>query len=127
MINNLEILQIQHVHHHIHELLDKGYRFVTMTCCNNKDGTYDIFYTLDFQLKLANIKTTVTEETLIPSISNVIIAAAFAENEIKELFGLKFEGLVLDYGGKFMLSEDAPSHPFGGGLIIEKKDGKTNG
>jgi ech hydrogenase subunit D len=127
MINNLEILDLQHVHHHIHELLDNGYRFVTMTCCNNKDGSFDIFYTLDYKLKLANIKTTVTSETIIPSISNIIIAAAFAENEIKELFGLKFEGLVLDYGGKFILSEGSPEHPFGGGLIIEKKDGGANG
>jgi len=127
MINNLEILEVSHVHHRIHELLDKGCRFVTMTCCNNKDGSFDIFYTLDFKLKIANIKTTVTKETAIPSISNIIIAAAFAENEIQELYGIKFEGLVLDYGGKFILSDDSPSHPFGGGIIIEKKDGGANG
>lgn len=121
-IPDLEILAPEAVFSRALEFRGRGWRFVTITCCNNKDGTFDLFYSFDQALVLRTFKTTVTQGASIPSISPVYLAAAFAENEIKELFGLSFTELVLDYGGRFMLAQDAPETPFGGGVIIERRD-----
>lgn len=120
-IPELEILAPEAVPGRVLEFDRKGWRFVTITCCNNHDGTYDLFYSFDHALTLRTFKTTVREGTAVQSISPVYIAAAFAENEIKELFGLAFDELVLDYGGRFILSQDAPETPFGGGIILERR------
>lgn len=122
MIENIETVEKEQLCNRVHRLLDDGQRFVTITCCNNHDGSFDLFYSFNYQLKLTNLKLTVQKEVTIPSISGICIAAAFAENEIGELFGLKFEGLVIDYGGRFILTEDTAPEPFGQGLIIVNKD-----
>lgn len=126
MINNLEVLNAETIPNRVHELSDEGYRFVTMTCCSNKDGTFDIFYSFDKELKLANLKMTVPPNTGVQSISQTYLCAAFVENEISELFGIPFTGLAIDYGGKFILSEGAPDAPFGRGIVIVNKDGETH-
>jgi len=125
MIDNLEILNDTDVAARVHELKDQGYRFVTMTGCTNGDGTVDIFYSFDKDCKLCTLKTTVEAGKTIRSISDIYLAAAFAENEISELFEVKFSGLVVDYGGHFILADGAPSSPFGAGVIIERKDGNN--
>lgn len=126
MIDNLELIEMELLEHRVHELMDRGRRFVTITCCNNRDGSFDLFYSFAYELGLENLKLTVKEGTTVPSISGICLAAAFVENEISELFGVHFEGLVIDYGGRFILTEDAPSEPFGKGLIIVNKEGGKN-
>ena len=126
MIDHLEILEPSAVHHRVHELFDAGYRFVTMTCCNNDDNSFDIFYAFDIDYKLLTLKTTVKADESIASVSNIYLAAAFAENEISELFGVKIDNMAIDYGGHFMLSDDAPESPFGAGVILVNKGGATN-
>lgn len=126
MIDHLQTVTKETLEARAAELLGHGRRFVTVTCCNNRDGSFDLFYSFDRDLTLENLKLTVQKDETVPSISGVCLAAAFAENEIGELFGLKFSGLVLDYGGRFLLSEDAPQEPFGKGLIIERKDPQKN-
>lgn len=125
MIENVEIVEPGGILAKVHHMHDMGCRFVTITCCGNKDGSYDLIYTFDFKSKLLNVKATVVKDEAVTSVSPVYIAAAFAENEIKELFGLKFEGLILDYGGKFMVTGDSASGQYGA-LIIEKKGGGSN-
>ena len=126
MIENMEIIPQETVIQRVHELFDAEYRYVTITCCENKDGSFDLFYSFDRKLELVNLKTTVPAGNAVKSISHIYIAAAFAENEISELFGLTFEDLVIDYGGRFMITQDAPQSPFGSGIIIERKDGGSN-
>lgn len=126
MIDNLEILEPGAVHHRVHELIDAGYRYVTVTACTNPDDTYDLFYSFDKDYKLVTLKTTIGAQESIPSVSNICIAAAFAENEISELFGVKINGMAIDYGGHFILSEGAPDSPFGAGVILVKKGAENN-
>ena len=124
MIDNLEILAAGAVRERVHQLLDQGYRYVTMTCCTNPDNTFDIFYSFDLEGKMVTLKITLGEDEQLQSISDIYLAAAFAENEIDELFGVRINGKAIDYGGHFLLSEGAPESPFGKGIIIEKKQGK---
>jgi ech hydrogenase subunit D len=126
MIENLEILPDSGITARANELRIRGYRFVTMTACTNADETVDIFYSFDCDLKLVTLKTTVRAGATVKSVSDVYLAAAFAENEISELFEVKFSGLAVDYGGHFMLADGAPESPFGAGVIIERKGGGAN-
>lgn len=125
MIDNLETVIDIGVAARVHELKDQGYRFVTMTACTNDDGTVDIFYSFDKNYELCTIKTTVEAGKTLSSISDIYLAAAFAENEISELFEVNFSDLVVDYGGHFILADGAPSSPFGAGVIIERKGGSN--
>lgn len=126
MIDNLEIVEPGAVHHRVHEISDAGYRFVTMTCCSNDDGSFDIFYAFDLEYKMLTLKTTLKADEAIDSVSNIYLAAAFAENEISELFGVKINHMAIDYGGHFILSEGAPESPFGKGVILVNKEGGNN-
>lgn len=128
MIDNLEVLEPAAVHDRVHEIADDGYRYVTITSCSNDDGSFDLFYSFDKNFKLVTLKTTVGHDAPVESISNIYLAAAFAENEINELFGVNITGKAIDYGGHFILAEGAPESPFGKGVIIvdKKKEGGGN-
>lgn len=126
MIENLETLPEAGITARAHELHDSGYRFVTMTACTNPDGTVDIFYSFDLDFNLVTLKTTVEAGSTVKSISDVYLAAAYVENEISELFDVKFSGLAVNFGGRFILAEGAPESPFGAGVIIERKGGNEN-
>ena len=43
--------------------------------------------------------------TVIPSISGIYFAALLVENENRDLFGLEYEGLVLDFNRTLYLEE----------------------
>lgn len=126
MIENLETLPIESIRDRVHDLKTSGFRFVTMTCCTNSDETVDLIYSFDYDGKLVTLQTTVAAGSEVRSISDIYLAAAFVENEISELFEVKFSGLAVDYGGRFMLAEGAPDSPFGSGVIIERKGGNGN-
>lgn len=126
MIENIETLTIEYIRERVHELKSSGFRFVTMTACTNPDETVDLIYAFDLKGKLVTLKTTVATGSEVKSVSDIYLAAAFVENEISELFGLKFSGLAVDYGGHFMLAEGAPNSPFGPNIIIERKGGNGN-
>lgn len=128
MIDNLEVLEPVAVHDRVHEIADEGYRYVTITSCSNDDGSFDLFYSFDKEYKLVTLKTTVGHDEPVESISNIYLAAAFAENEINELFGVNITGKAIDYGGHFILAQGAPESPFGKGVIIvdKNKEGGKN-
>lgn len=92
----------------------QGYRFVTMTCTDVGDG-YDILYHFDKDYELFNLRLYLKKGEELLSISSVFFAALLAENEIKDLFGIPVRDLAIDYGGRFLLTEDAPVAPMGKG------------
>jgi ech hydrogenase subunit D len=123
MIENLETVALADIPGRVHRLQDAGYRFVTITCCENPDGTFDLFYSFDKDLELVTLKTTFAKDTAVRSVSNIYLAAAFVENETAELFGVHFTDLAIDYGGNFILSDQSPEAPLGKGVILVNKDG----
>lgn len=90
--------------------IPQGFRFVTMTCVDCGDA-FDIIYHFDKDYVLHNIRLKLAKGETLRSISGVCFAAAIVENEIKDLFGINVDGLVLDYEGRFMLAQDAPHAP----------------
>ncbi|HOT26743.1 MAG TPA: NADH-quinone oxidoreductase subunit C [Candidatus Ozemobacteraceae bacterium] len=87
-----------------------GWRFVTMTCVDRGDGL-DLMYHFDKEYRLVTLRLRVGHGQAVPSVSNVYFAAAVVENEVKDMFGVPFTGLAIDFGGRFLLTENAPKAP----------------
>jgi ech hydrogenase subunit D len=90
----------------------EGYRFVTLSCVEIDETTVDILYHFDRELQLKHLRLTVPKDTLVPSISPVYFAAFLVENEIQDLFGIRFQGLAIDYDRTLYLEEDVKKTPF---------------
>lgn len=126
MINNLREISIDNFIYLVSALKYDGYRFVTCSCADNRDGSFDLYYHFDKELQLINVKFLVTSQTEIPSITNLYLCAFLVENEIKELYGLNITNIAIDYKGRMFLTADAPFEPmtYGANITIEKREGK---
>ncbi|HOP39428.1 MAG TPA: NADH-quinone oxidoreductase subunit C [Geobacteraceae bacterium] len=92
-------------------LKDEGFRFVTMSSADLGDSVC-VLYHFDKDLQLVNLKVDVPKGTKIPSIASVYACAVLIENEIKEHFGVEFDGLPLDFQGMLYLDEEVQKTPF---------------
>jgi ech hydrogenase subunit D len=92
-------------------LKDEGFRFVTMSSTDLGDSIC-VLYHLDKDLQLITLKVNVPKGTKIPSICSVYASAVLIENEIKEHFGVEFDGLSLDFQGMLYLDEEVQKTPF---------------
>jgi ech hydrogenase subunit D len=90
----------------------EGYRFVTLSCTEIDASCIDVLYHFDKDLGLKHLRLTALKTEPLPSISPVYFAALLIENEIQDLFGLKFQGLVVDFQGMLYLEEEALKTPF---------------
>jgi ech hydrogenase subunit D len=88
----------------------QGYRFITMTCLNAGDG-YDVLYHMEKDFALTTLRLHIVEGQDLPSITCVYLAAVLIENEIQDMFGLKVQGIAIDFKGRLFLSETAPKTP----------------
>lgn len=111
MIENVKEITVQELLGEVQKLHYEGYRLVTATCVDNNNDTLDLYYHFDMDYKLTNLKLTITKGSAVPSISKIFFCALLVENEIKELFGVNIENLVVDYGGHLLLSDGAPDNP----------------
>ena len=62
-------------------------------------GAVELTYSFARDREFQNLRATAHPNQPIPSISELCIGAFLYENEINELFGLKIEGIVIDYKG----------------------------
>ena len=98
----------------------EGYRFVTMSCVAGDADTVDILYHFDNGFELAHLLLSVSAQGSVPSISGIYFAAFLVENEIQDLFGLRFAGLVLDYKQTLYLDPEVRRAPFCKVAVVEK-------
>lgn len=82
------------------ELRRQGYRIVQI-CCTMAGGRFELTYSFDKDYRFTNLRLTVDRQTEVRSITGVYGGAFLYENEIKELFGVKFKGISIDYNGHF--------------------------
>lgn len=90
----------------------QGYRLVTLSCTEIDANSIDVLYHFDKDLGLKHLRLTAMKTEPVPSISPVYFAALLIENEIQDFFGLKFQGLVVDFQGMLYLEEEALKTPF---------------
>ncbi len=77
-----------------------GYRLVKISCSTME--LLQIDYTLDKEYKLVNVRILIPfDGPELASVSGIYGNAFLYENEIHDLFGVKFHGLTLDYQGNF--------------------------
>jgi ech hydrogenase subunit D len=110
MLEALKQIEIAQLLGEVAALKGSGHRFVTITC-RDAGETHELTYHFDLNYKLANLRINSPKGTVLPSVSSVYFAAVIVENEIKDLFGIDFSGLAIDYKGRFILSEGAPKAP----------------
>jgi ech hydrogenase subunit D len=103
----------------------EGCRFVTLSCLEVDENNLEILYHFDRNLHLKHLRLRAPKGSSVPSISPVYFAAALVENEIQDLFGIRFEGLVIDYHGTFYLEEEAKKTPFCR-LSIQSRESRTD-
>ncbi len=124
MIENLFDITNDQLLGEVQKLKYDGYRFVTSTCVDNGDGTIDVIYHFDKNYEMKNLKLKVPKDEEIDSISKIYFCSILVENEMSELFGLKISGMAIDYGGKMLLSDDAPENPMARNQIVIEQKGE---
>ncbi len=87
------------------KMFDDGWRLVTQSLVDLGDEGFDLFYHYDKELELQHYKVKVPKGTAIPSISGIYFAALLVENENRDLFGVSYDGLVLDFNRSLYLEE----------------------
>ncbi|OIN99973.1 MAG: hypothetical protein AUJ49_10350 [Desulfovibrionaceae bacterium CG1_02_65_16] len=111
-------------------LKNEGWRLVTMSSVEIDAVNMEILYHFDKDLKLTNLRLSLPKGGTIPSISGAIFGAFLIENEIRDQFGVTFDGLVIDYQGRLLneCTATSTSSPFCRLLIKEgmtvAKEGK---
>jgi ech hydrogenase subunit D len=89
-----------------------GYR-LGQICATMHGEELEILYTFEKDNILKNYKTAVcAKEPELQSITAIYPYAFIYENEMRDLFGIVFKNLALDYGGKFFKTAgEAPWNP----------------
>lgn len=85
------------------EYKEKGYRLDQLLPKLERDDTITLIYTFVMGEEIVNFKIggIIKNETVVPSVTELFIAAFVFENEAHELYGVNIEGNVLDFKGKF--------------------------
>jgi ech hydrogenase subunit D len=79
---------------------EEGYRLVQVGCTRGE--TFQIDYTFDKKYEFLDFRVKVpVVDAGLPSISGIYACAFTYENEIHDLFGIRFEGMNIDYHGNF--------------------------
>ena len=82
------------------EMKKNGCRLVQIGCTKVGDD-YEINYVFDKDYALTNLRITVKQDTVVPSVSSVYFGAFVYENEIHDLYGITVTGMNIDFGGHF--------------------------
>jgi ech hydrogenase subunit D len=90
-------------------LKNEGWRLVTFSSVEIDATNMEILYHFDKDLKLTNLRLSLPKGGTVPSISGVLFGAFLIENEIRDQFGVTFEGLVIDYQGRLLNECNATS------------------
>ena len=102
------------------ELLPKVMRLkrdgmrLSQACAAYIDQKFELSYSFadDVTYQYTTLRLVVDTDTDVPSITEVVPAAVFYENEMKELFGVKIRMISVDYKNKlYRIKEEQPLGP----------------
>ena len=89
----------------------EGYR-LGQACATVVGDTIEIIYSFDKAHVLKNLKLVISPEEEVESITGTYWPAFIYENEMHDLFGIKFMHMELDYEGNFFkVAEPTPWNP----------------
>jgi len=98
-----------------------GQRFVTLSTYQEGEGKLGILYHFDKEYEDTHLRMTVDMKKPIPSVSGVYFGAMLVENEIRDQWDVKFDGLVLDFNRTLLLDPEVTQVPLVSNVKIEPK------
>ncbi|MBN2489267.1 MAG: NADH-quinone oxidoreductase subunit C [Planctomycetes bacterium] len=96
----------------VRQMKDAGWRLVGLSGAMVDDEQIDILYHFDKDLTLSHFRLRAPRTAPLPSISAVYSAAFLGENELQDLFAVRFENLVPDFKRTLYLEEEITTIPF---------------
>ncbi len=121
MIHQVEEITADALIGKVEALKKDGYRFVTMTATDMDEENIDILYHFDKDLNLINLRLTAKKAENLPSLSGVYLATFLVENEIRDQFGLVFDGLAVDFGGTLYMEDSVRPNPLCRYTVVQSK------
>ncbi len=95
----------------VRDLKAAGYRFA-QACATVMDNDFEIIYSFDKEHQLKNLRLVIAQDQEVESITGDYWPAFIYENEMHDLFGIKFKHIALDYEGNFFrIAEPTPWNP----------------
>jgi ech hydrogenase subunit D len=85
----------------VREFQAKGWRLVQI-CCSRLPDKLEMQYSFDLDYQFTSLRLTLLNtEAPVPSVSGIFLPAFLYENEIHDLYGVKIDGMAIDFKGKF--------------------------
>lgn len=92
-------LPLEKLHREVAVRKADGWRFIQTHAVNTDDGV-DLYYSFMKDGYTMNLRVAgVTKENIVPSITDLFLAAFVFENEARELFGVNMQGIAIDFAG----------------------------
>jgi len=90
---------------------ERGWRFANL-CGSTVGDKVEILCSFAQEQEIENLSMLVEKGEQVPAVSTIYPSSFLYENEIFELFGVKFEGTILDYNGSlYVTSVPTPMNP----------------
>lgn len=96
----------------VKKLEQDGFRFVTLSQTVKDENTLILYYHFAQNMLMQHLRMEVDKNVKIPSIASIFLCALLIENETQDQFGVRFDGLPLDYDGKMYLEGEVKRAPF---------------
>jgi Ni,Fe-hydrogenase III component G len=103
------------------KMKNDGHRLVTFSTYQEGEDGMGILYHFDKELETTHLRMSVKRDAPIPSVSGVYFAALLVENEIRDQWDVKFDGLVLDFNRTLYLDPEVTQVPLVSNIKIEPK------
>ena len=85
---------------------DSGYRLVAITVLVADEQHVELLYHYDKAYDMVHLRVKAPKDLPIPSISGIYFCALLVENEVQDLFDVRFEGLALDFNRTLLLTDE---------------------
>jgi ech hydrogenase subunit D len=112
LIQDIENIDASNLLESVADIKSSGYR-LGQACATKIEGGIEILYSFEKDETLKNLKVRLPDDAPeIHSVSGIYWPAFIYENEMRDLFGVTFRNLALDYGGHFFkLASLTPWNP----------------
>lgn len=104
----IKVIEVDELLNRVAELHEQGYRLVQISCTRLK--YFELNYSFDKNLKFVNLRLNILPGFEVNSVTSIYEGAFLYENEIHDLFGVKFRHINIDYNGS--LYKTAVKAPF---------------
>jgi Ni,Fe-hydrogenase III component G len=103
------------------KMKNDGQRLVTLSTYQEGESQIGILYHFDKELEPTHLRLVADMDKPIPSVSGVYFSALLVENEIRDQWDVKFDGLVLDFNRTLYLDPEVTQVPLVSNIKIEPK------